>query len=203
MLSLKELISEEQDPNVIEKILPKVKEFCTSTEEIKYIAIQKKTIGINFSPDCVVLTDRRIILIRPKTFGWSLDFRDYAWIDVADVHLREGIFGAEITVRTTRGQTDSMSDIPKAQGRRLYRFAQEMEERKRDERRQRDLEDRRASAGGGILINTPSPSLPTVPLPSNVDDPIEKLSQLKAMLDRGLITEVEYEKKKEDILSKM
>lgn len=203
MLSFKELISEDQDPKVIEKVLPKVKEFCTSTEDIKYIAIQKKTIGINFSPDCIVLTDRRIILIRPKTFGWSLEFMDYAWIDIVDVHLREGVFGAEITIKTTRGDTNSMSDIPKAQGRRLYRFAQEMEERKRDERRQRELEDRRASAGGGILINTPSPTLPPLPVSASDNDPIEKLSKLKVMLDRSLITTSEYETKKEEILSKL
>lgn len=201
MLSIKELVTEEQDPKVIEKVLPKVQEYCTSNEEVQYIAVQKKTLGINFSPDCIALTNKRIILIRPKSFGLSLDFKDFSWMNVADVHMKEGVFAATITIKTTSGQTDSMEDIPKAQARRLYRFAQEMEETKKEERRQRDLEDKRAVAGGGITINTPShqPQVTAAP----VEDPMEKLTKLKSMLDMGILTQAEFDAKKADILSKM
>lgn len=201
MLSIKELVTEEQDPKVIEKVLPKVQEYCTSNEEVQYIAVQKKTLGINFSPDCIALTNKRIILIRPKSFGLSLDFKDFSWMNVADVHMKEGVFAATITIKTTSGQTDSMEDIPKAQARRLYRFAQEMEETKKEERRQRDLEDKRAIAGGGITINTPShqPQVTAAP----VEDPMEKLTKLKSMLDMGILTQAEFDVKKADILSKM
>jgi len=201
MLSIKELVTEEQDPKVIEKVLPKVQEYCTSNEEVHYIAVQKKTLGINFSPDCIALTNKRIILIRPKSFGLSLDFKDFSWMNIADVHMKEGVFAATITVKTTTGQTDSMDDIPKAQARRLYRFAQDMEETKKEERRQRDLEDKRAVAGGGITINTPSHQPQAVAV--TVEDPMEKLTKLKSMLDMGILTQVEFDAKKVDILSKM
>lgn len=201
MLSIKELVTEEQDPKVIEKVLPKVQEYCTSNEEVQYIAVQKKTLGINFSPDCIALTNKRIILIRPKSFGLSLDFKDFSWMNVADVHMKEGIFAATITIKTTSGQTDCMEDIPKAQARRLYRFAQEMEETKKEERRQRDLEDKRAIAGGGITINTPSHQPQATAAP--VEDPMEKLTKLKSMLDMGILTQAEFDAKKADILSKM
>jgi hypothetical protein len=200
MLSIKELVTEEQDPKVIEKVLPKVQEYCTSNEEVQYIAVQKKTIGINFSPDCIALTNKRIILIRPKSFGLSLDFQDFSWMNVADVHMKEGVFAATITIKTVSGQTDSMEDIPKAQARRLYRFAQEMEENKKEERRQRDLEDKRAQAGGGITINTPS-AQPVAAVP--VEGPMEKLTKLKSMLDMGILTQAEFDIKKADILSRM
>ena len=201
MLSIKELVTEEQDPKVIEKVLPKVQEYCTSNEEVQYIAVQKKTLGVNFSPDCIALTNKRIILIRPKSFGLSLDFKDFSWMNVADVHMKEGVFAATITIKTTTGQTDSMEDIPKAQARRLYRFAQEMEETKKEERRQRDLEDKRAVAGGGITINTPSHQPQATSAP--VEDPMEKLTKLKSMLDMGILTQAEFDAKKADILSKM
>lgn len=201
MLSIKELVTEEQDPKVIEKVLPKVQEYCTSNEEVQYIAVQKKTLGVNFSPDCIALTNKRIILIRPKSFGLSLDFKDFSWMNVADVHMKEGVFAATITIKTTSGQTDSMEDIPKAQARRLYRFAQEMEETKKEERRQRDLEDKRAVAGGGITINTPSHQPQATATP--VEDPMEKLTKLKSMLDMGILTQAEFDTKKADILSKM
>jgi hypothetical protein len=201
MLSIKELVTEEQDPKVIEKVLPKVQEYCSSNEEVQYIAVQKKTLGVNFSPDCIALTNKRIILIRPKSFGLSLDFKDFSWMNVADVHMKEGVFAATITIKTTSGQTDIMEDIPKAQARRLYRFAQEMEETKKEERRQRDLEDKRAIAGGGITINTPSHQPQATAAP--VEDPMEKLTKLKSMLDMGILTQAEFDTKKTDILSKM
>ena len=201
MLSIKELVTEEQDPKVIEKVLPKVQEYCTSNEEVQYIAVQKKTLGVNFSPDCIALTNKRIILIRPKSFGLSLDFKDFSWMNVADVHMKEGVFAATITIKTTSGQFDSMEDIPKAQARKLYRFAQEMEETKKEERRQRDLEDKRAIAGGGITINTPSHQPQATATP--VEDPMEKLTKLKSMLDMGILTQSEFDAKKADILSKM
>ncbi|WP_336827951.1 MULTISPECIES: PH domain-containing protein [Sphingobacterium] len=204
MISLQELVSEEQDPKVIEKVLPKVREFCTANEEIKYIAVQKKTIGINFSPDCIVLTDRRIILIRPKSFGFTLEFADYSWIQVADVHLREGVFAADITIKTINGRMDKMENIPKAQARKLYRFAQEMEEMKKDERRQRDLEDKRALAGGGIVINTPVSQPVSSPVSQTpIEDPMETLSKLKRMVDASLISQEEYDVKKDQVLARM
>jgi hypothetical protein len=120
-------------------------------------------------------------------------------MNVADVHMKEGVFAATITIKTVSGQSDSMEDIPKAQARRLYRFAQEMEETKKEERRQRDLEDKRAQAGGGIVINTPAAQ----PAAAPVDDPMEKLTKLKSMLDMGVLTQAEFDAKKADILSKM
>lgn len=200
MLSIKELVTEEQDPRVIEKVLPKVQAYCTANEEVKYIAVQKKTIGINFSPDCIVLTNKRVIIIRPKSFGLSLDFKDFSWMNVADIHMKEGVFAATITIKTITGQSDSMENVPKAQARSLYRFGQVMEEQKKEDRRQRDLEDKRAMAGGGITINTPpAQSLST----ESIEDPMEKLTKLKTMLDNGILTQVEFDAKKTDILSKM
>ena len=199
MLSIKELVTEEQDPKVIEKVLPKVQEYCTSNEEIQYIAVQKRTIGVKFSPDCIALTNKRVILIRPKQFGLSLDFKDFSWMIIADMHMKEGMFTATITIKTISGQSDSMEDIPKAQARKLYRFGQEMEETKKEERRQRDLEDKRAMAGGGITINSPS----SQPQAVAAEDPMEKLTKLKSMLDMGILTQAEFDAKKADILSKM
>jgi hypothetical protein len=75
-----------------------------------------------------------------------------------------------------------------------------MEESKKEERRQRDLEDKRAAAGGGIVINTgATAAAPAAP----VEDPMEKLTKLKSMLDMGILTQEEFDAKKADILSKM
>jgi cytoskeletal protein CcmA (bactofilin family) len=48
-----------------------------------------------------------------------------------------------------------------------------------------------------------APQVVPAPASSETEDAQEKLKQLKAMLDGGLITETDYETKKADILSKM
>lgn len=73
-----------------------------------------------------------------------------------------------------------------------------------EERRRRELEDKRAAAGG-IVLQSPAqaPSAPPVPSTPPQEDPVQKLTQLKAMMDAGLITPEEYDTKKTEILSRM
>lgn len=56
------------------KILPRITELLTRDEQVEYIAVQKKMM-MNFSPDAVVLTNRRFIVVYPKLLGMT--FRDF------------------------------------------------------------------------------------------------------------------------------
>jgi len=116
---------------------------------------------------------------------------------------------------TTDGWRIAVSDLPKEQALRVYQFAQQIEEYVLEERRIRDMEEKRA-ASGAIYMNTPPmPAMPTLqpqsaapaPQPTSAtpsqDSPVEKLKQLKEMLDAGLITSDIYEAKRNEILSKM
>ncbi len=129
-MNLKKFLNEEQDPQAVEKLLGRINSLLTSQEVVEYIAVQKKPV-INLSPDCIALTNRRIIFCRPKTFGLSMDFQDYNWVDIADCHIKEGIVGSTFTMRTTANYTNMMDYLPKKQARKLYQFAQEVEERMR------------------------------------------------------------------------
>ena len=196
--ALKKFLSEEQDPGVVRQVFARVKQIITSGEEILYIAVQKNL--VNFSPDCVVLTNKRFIVYRPKMLG-GVNFEDYIWRDLKDAQLSEGIVHATLVLHTVAGAVIRIEHLPKAQARKLYSFAQEMEENVREQRRARDLEDKRAAAGG-ILLQS-APSLPQMSAPSSQEDPVQKLKKLKSMLDEGLITSQEYETKKTDILSRL
>ena len=195
---LAKFLSEEQDPAQVQQVFAKVRQILTNGEEILYIAVQKRL--ISFSPDSVVLTNKRFIVYRPTLLGGA-NFQDYIWRDLHDARLTEGIINSTITLQTVKAQLISVGDLPKAQARKLYAFAQEMEEKVLEERRTRDMEEKRAGAGGIILQG----GLPTAPTPAPArqeDDSMQKLKKLKDMLDAGLITEQEYETKKADILSK-
>lgn len=196
---LKKFLNEEQDPKAVEKLMGKVMGLLTVGEVVEYIAVQKKP-AINLSPDCIALTNKRIIFCRPKNFGLSMDFQDYLWKDIADCHIKENILGADFKIKTTRGQIIMMDYLPKSQARKLYQFGQGKEEEMQDYRRQIDLENKRAAAGGGITVNT---SIPNSQVTEVKEDPMEVLQKLKKLLDSDIISQEEFDAKKSEVLSKI
>lgn len=208
-MNLKKFLNEEQDPQAVEKLLGRINSLLTSQEFVEYIAVQKKPV-INLSPDCIALTNRRIIFCRPKTFGLSMDFQDYNWVDIADCHIKEGIVGSTFTMRTTKNYINMMDYLPKNQARKLYQFAQEVEERMRGVRREKNLETLRASAGG-VTVNNATPII-TLPqqfeqekktLLIENEDPFALLQKLKDLKENGIISPEEFETKKNEILSRV
>lgn len=195
---LKGFLNEEQDPAIVEQVHSKVSQILTDGEDIRYIAVQKKLV-MNMSPDSVVLTNKRFIIYKPKLLG-RVEFQDYIWRNLKDAHVKEGLRGATLTMKTVDGHEFAIDNLPKAQARKLYTMAQSMEEQVIEERRQRELEEKRAAAGG-ITMHTSIP--PTQPQAMLQDNPVQKLKQLKDMLDASLISQAEYDAKKADILSRM
>lgn len=194
--NIKKYLNEEQDSKAIEKLLPRVEGLLTVEESIEYIAVQKKP-AINLSPDCVALTNKRIIFCYPKNFGFSMEFQDYSWKDIKDCHIKEGILGAEFIVKTIHGHIIKIDYLPKAQARKLYQFAQNKEEKMIEFRRQIDLENKRAGAGGGIIVNTSNPGIVAK------EDTFAVLENLKKLLANDLITPEEFNSKKAEVLSKI
>ncbi len=123
--------------------------------------------------------------------------------DLDDAHIKEGLMGATLEIRTVAGRVFSIEYLPKAQARRLYAIAQEMEEEVREERRNRVIEEKRAAAGGVIFQGQLPVAATQGTTESAADDPMQKLKMLKQMNDEGLITAEEFEKKKADILSRI
>lgn len=190
------LLSDDQDPAAVEQILEKVSDLLTTDEKVEYICVQKNLV-VNPRPDAMVLTNRRFIVFRPKIMG-RVSFVDQSWRDLKDVHLEEGVVGATIKLATTSGSKIEIGFLPKNQARKVYALAQEQEERVREERRRRELEEMRASAGG-ITMNQPGAAATQ----STSQDPVERLSKLKQLLDAGLISPGEFEAKRAEIIDEM
>jgi hypothetical protein len=154
-------------------------------------------------PDCIALTDKRFIFYRPKVLG-RVDFEDYVWRELHDATLSEDIIGSTFTVKTAAGKKLSMGYLPKSQARAVYRIVQGIEEKSLEERRNRLLEEKRAAAGGVVVqTNLAAPAPPNEPVVVENTDPMQKLRDLKNMVDEGLISAADYEKKKAEILSRM
>jgi hypothetical protein len=122
--NLKKILNEDQDPKAIEKITSKLSNLLMSNEEIGYIAVQKKP-AVTILPDSIVVTNKRIILCKPKNLGLSMEFVDYDWDDIAGSFVKEGILGADFTFTTKSELTHTVDYLPKNQARKLYTYAKE------------------------------------------------------------------------------
>lgn len=121
---IKNFLNEEQDPKAVEKITSKLNDILMRGEEIGYIGVQKKP-AINVFPDSIVLTNKRIIICKPKNLGLSMDFTDYGWNSILATFVKENILGSEFSFSTNTDLTISIDYIPKIQARKINTFAKE------------------------------------------------------------------------------
>jgi hypothetical protein len=223
---IEKFLTEEQDPKAVEKIYLRLEDLLSTGEEIIYIAVQKKPI-VNLFPDCVALTNKRILFFTPANLGLTIKFVDFVWKDIIDVYTKEEIIGAVFSVKTTNGAEMGVDYLPKVQARKLYQYAQERKEAEREARRLRDLEEKRAESGAiqfenAARMSGQQPVTPVAPAPEQQYEPepvhvappapvvqeapkpdelTEKLKKLRMLFDNGLISQEEYNKKKLDLLS--
>ena len=214
-------MTEEQDPKAVEKIYLRLADLLSSGEETLYIAVQKKPI-VNLFPDCVALTNKRILFFTPANLGLTIKFTDFVWKDILEVYTKEEIIGAVFSVQTISGAETAIDYLPKVQARKLYQYAQERKETEREARRLRDLEDKRAESGAIQFENASrmatQPVVPVAPVPESEpvhaptptpvaqevpkpDELMEKLKKLRMLFDNGLISQEEYNHKKLDLLN--
>lgn len=222
---MEKFLNDEQDPKAVEKVYLRLTDLLTTGEEIIYIAVQKKPL-VNLLPDCIAITNKRVLFFTPANLGLSIKFVDFVWKDIVDVHTKEEIIGAIFSVRTTNGAEMGVDYLPKVQARKLYQYAQERKEAEREARRLRELEEKRAQSGS-VQFESPSqpvataavqaapaveqPQQPAAPAPvaptpaaaeaPKPDELTEKLKKLKVLFENGLISQEEYNAKKLDLLS--
>jgi len=222
--NLKKILNEDQDPKAIEKITAKLDNLLMSNEEIGYIAVQKKP-AVNIFPDSIVVTNKRIILCKPKNLGLSMEFVDYDWDDIAGSFVKEGILGADFTFSTHSDLTHTVDYLPKNQARKLYTYAKEqldllknpkigstpitevVEEAEIIEETPTievtDFAEIIPVAQSGYRDEKQFPDDKTGLGELSQDELFEKLQNYKKLLDNGLILQGEYDALKKEILSYM
>ncbi len=217
---IENFLKDEQDPKAVEKVYLRLTDLLTTGEEVLYIAVQKKPL-VNLLPDCIALTNKRILFFTPANLGLSIKFVDFVWKDIVDVYTKEEIIGAIFSVKTTNGAEMGVDYLPKVQARKLYQYAQDRKESEREARRLRDLEEKRAESGA-VQFETPAvaayqpvaqqaPVVAPAPAPIIHEEPVavtpkpdeltEKLKKLRNLFDNGLISQEEYNAKKLELLS--
>jgi len=227
----KKFLNEEQDPKAIEKIASKLSDLLMKNEEIGYIAVQKKP-AITVLPDSIVLTNKRIIICKPKNLGLSMDFIDFTWDELEGTFVKENILGSEFSFSTKTNMDVSIDYIPKIQARKIFTYAKEQLDILKngassapilpdeipvvpvdEEEVIEEMETEEVISFAEIMPVVPHYS---EPVQENVtsstenksgelsqDELFAKLQNYKKLLDNGLILQGEYDAFKKEILSQM
>lgn len=212
---IEQYISDDQDPKTAEKVIGKLRDMLTSGETIVYLAIQKKP-AVTLIPDCIAVTNKRLVFCLPGNLGLTTNFVTFPWEDIKEVSFKEEFFGSKFTAVPLRGENVTIDYIPKVQARKLYQFCNEQIEK------QKELAHNRKSAETipGHLSSGESeyasyteikeehipflmPEKQSLAAPETDDEVTLKLRKLKSLFEKQLITQEEFDAKKADILSQL
>lgn len=208
-MSIEQFILDEQDPKTAEKVIGKLSDMLTSGETIIYLAIQKRP-AVTLIPDCISVTNKRIVFCIPGNLGLTTNFITFPWSDVKEVSFKEEFFGSKFITVPQRGENVTIDYIPKIQARKLYQFCNEQIEKLKETLRTQEIEDRTFSVQTPIssavaeITDIKRPTSEEIkPIEQPVDELTQKLQKLKSLFEKQLITQEEYETKKADILSQL
>lgn len=171
-------------------------------EHVCHLVVQDQVKAMTLWPSALVLTNRRVMVVSRKMMGQS--FLDLFWGEVHDAHLVENWKGGVFAVQSVQNAQLRVDCLPVHQARAAYAFAQRAEELAAEWRRVRRLEEERARARGVALSDLPGYSQGPAPsTPADTGDVETLLRRLQDLRDKGLISEQEYQQKRNDVLSRL
>lgn len=196
--------NQSRDDLVRDEVIARVSSLLTANEEILFTARQIR-LASPLTQDAGIVTTRRLIIFKPKLLG-RMEVLDFLWQDVEDVHLRIHMLSATVSLRGRKKKADGsfepmaaeLSGLDKQQAMALYAKAQEIEEQWREKNRIRQMEEERARAGG-VYVHPAGAQ--TKGSEGSSDDIERRLTKLKDLCEKGLITDAEYEARKAQIIS--
>jgi hypothetical protein len=181
-----------------------------SEEELKKLLIQGESLvsmitqAVATSAKTLILTNLRIIVYDHGMLNSS--FKDYYFRDIKDARFDTSVLsGGTITINADKGNNAGsviITDLPLQESKLFYTRLQEIERDWWEKKRNLELEEKRAVAGGtNISMATPQNTNSQVLLP--VEDVEGKLLRLKGLFDKGLIDESEYKERKTQLLAQL
>ena len=178
-------------------------------ESIEAFAVQRRLYALTHRRAVVAATTGRLIGMQRGLFG-SFHPTSVRWQDVKEARLDVGTFGANLTVAflespdlAIAGKVASLNftGLRKSQAEAVYRLCQAQDQAWREKRRVRELEELRAKSGG-IQLGTPEAGAGLASAPGGGhEDAVARLEKAKAMLEKGLISDAEYEALKARIVN--
>lgn len=205
-MEIQHFLTEEQDLKTIEKLVPKINDLLLETEQIQYIAIQKKPVA-NLLPTTIVATNKRLFYCEPANLGLTTDFSHLFWEDIKSASFKEELFGAKFICVPNEGENISTEYIPKAQARKLAQVAaaqlQSVKTQPTAPLVQIQTEAVQVEPIAATVTPETTPSPAPVETTPAVDEVTQRLQKLKSLFEKQLISNEEYEQKKAQILNEL
>ena len=190
------------------KAIEKLDGTLMKDERIIHKGIDKRPFALFSRRSVFAVTNSRIINLQRGLIG-GYTMRDYQWKDLKDAKISENVLpdicGSTLTF--TFSQFPSIMVYPDFKtASDIYKVAQLQEQAWEEKRRIREMEETRAQAGGISIGNTATPS-PTGSTSNNdksmsTSDIADELLKIKQLLDKGILSDVEFQEMKSKILSR-
>ena len=188
-------------------VLGRIRGLLTPGEELLSVAVQSRWHAWTHRRVIVAATSNRLIVFRRKLLG-GFDMEDLQWQDLRDGKLQEGMLAATLSI-VEGDKTIVVVGLRKDHAQSIYVACQAQEQAWREKNRVRGLEEMRAQSGG-VQVGTAGLGLLGGGMGSAGDgsggaaeDAVVRLEKAKAMLDKGLISEAEYEAVKARVIEKI
>ena len=171
--------------------------------------IDKRPFALFSRRQVFAVTNSRIIRLNRGLLG-GFEMKDFQWKDLKDAQVSENVLpsfcGSKLTFKGNYMRIEVFPDLEIAS--KAYKHAQQEEQAWEEKRRIREMEEKRAQAGGIMIGQSPLSSGSFQAAPTNNDnskstsDIADELLKLKELLDQGVLSDVEFQEMKSKILSR-
>jgi hypothetical protein len=181
----------------------KLNETLMQSETLLATGIQQRSLALFSRRKVVGITDSRIIVISRGIFG-GFSMRDFQWKDLRDAQISEnvlsGICGSNLTFHGVN-ESFFVPGVENDAAMLIYQKAQSEEQAWEEKRRVRDLEEKRAMAGG-VIVNSGASQSNHESTSRDSSSVMEEIEKAKKLLDSGAVSDAEFNEIKSKILAK-
>ena len=197
------------DDASLTRVLEPLRSLLIPGENLEAYAVQRRIFALLHRRVAIGSTTGRLLSTARGLFG-GFTADDVRWQDLRDADIRVGILGATLTVSAfiTRDlasaegaqRTLVFTGLRKDEAQAVYRLCQAQSQSWREKRRVRDLDELRAKSGGILLGQAPAAPV-TTGAGGEDHSPAARLERAREMLQKGLITDAEFEQIKAKIVA--
>jgi hypothetical protein len=169
-----------------EEEIKKIAKYLKPDEDVLMVVTQSRLApgGSTVTPNTIFITNKKLILRNPMLLGLRENVLSIPYEEIMAVNMEKGLFSCEVII-SAPGLTSDLEKFTKASGKRAPAIAAIPKETAVEVVRL--IEDRIALAKG----KQPS------------DSKYDELKKLKELRDLGIISEIEYEEKRSDLLARI
>ena len=193
----------------IEKIFINLRDILITDESILVEGIDKRIFALFNRRQAFAITNSRVIKLERALLGGYKMF-DFQWKDLKDAQISENVLSS-ICGSTLSFESQDLKLVVYPDSKissKAYKLAQQQEQAWEEKRRIRDMEEKRAEAGG-IMIGQSNSQPTSISKSSQEKDNqnytnqiSEELLKLKDLLDKGILSDAEFQEMKSKILSR-